>query len=277
MIEQEYSAASLSVLGQTQHHHFTHSLGGLLPVQVNPRQIKQVLDLNCQAGFWAIDLALAYPGVTVTGVDSDPSAIALARQSTTVERMNRVRFYQADLHQTLNFEDDSFDFVHFLMTFPLFRPPKWASFLKECLRVMKPGAGINLVGFSLGLNSSEAGRRLSLLVDTLLYKQGFSFSDKPMGSWTPGVHFCRLLQEAGFPRCSYFIAAADLGGWNNPQGRSSCQLFLYHALRSKGLFLKHALLSSEEFDALMAQARQDILEVDFCAAGVLISAFAVKE
>ena len=277
MIEQGYSATYLSVLEQAQHHHFTHALRGLLPVQVNSHQIKRVLDLNCRAGFWAIDLALAYPGVTVTGVDSDSFAIALARQSTTAERMKRVQFYQADLRQTLNFGDDSFDFVHFLMTFPLFRPAEWAPFLKDCLRVMKPGAGFNLVVFSLGLNSSEAGRRVSLLVDTLLYEQGYSFSDRPVGNWTPGVDFYRLLQETGFSRCSYLIAPVDLGGWNNPQGRSSCQLFLYHALRSKELFLKHGLVSGEEFDALMAQARQDILEVDFCAAGVLISAFAVKE
>jgi hypothetical protein len=236
-----------------------------------------VLDLNCRTGAWAIDFALAYPGVTVTGMDSDAHALELARQTASVGNVKQVRFYHADLHAPLNFVDETFHLVHYQsIVRPAFQPCAWPAFLRECKRVMKPGGVINLVGFSPGPNSSEACRRIKALVDLLMLRLGYSFSGEP-GTHTPGVHFCRLLQEAGFMNCSYLIRPVNLGGWNNAAGRTSCQLLTAQIVQAKLLFVEQGLISSDDFDALLEQKGIDILEADFCASGALISAFATKE
>lgn len=268
--------ALVSVLEQVQHHHFTRALNGLLPPTVNAHKLKQVLDLNCHVGSWAFDLALAYPTVVVTGVDSDPKAIELARNNTIAGKINRVRFFEADLHAPLMFNDASFDFVHFFLSQPIFRPGEWPAFLAECMRVLKPGGTINLVNVTLGPGSSASYQRFALLIDQLLRALGYGFSDQP-GTAAPGVYFVRLLQQAGFSAVGYLARAVNLGGWNNSGGRACCQLFLRDLLKTKDSLVSQHLLSDEEFDALIAQKEKDIVEEDFCATAALLSAFAIKK
>lgn len=269
------SLAVISVLEQVQHHHMIHALQGLLPPLINAYKLKQVLDVNCHVGSWAIDLALAYPGVTVTGLDRDPEAITLARESADAGNLKNIRFYEADLHPPLNFKDETFDFVRLFANQPLFRPDDWVPFLQECRRVMKPGASINLIYKVFGPGSSYAYQSFVVLLDQLFRAMGHGFSDKP-GTSTAGVYFCRLLKQAGFTDSSYRIHPVSLGGWNNPGGRACSQLLLRGVLEAKDLFLQHNVVSREEFDTLIDQTEKDMADVEFCATAALISTFATK-
>lgn len=274
-MEDSSNLAPMSVLEQVQHYHLTQALQGLLPPTIDAHKLKQVLDLNCQIGAWAIDLALAYPGVVVTGLDSDSRAIDVARRNTGAGSIKNVLFYEADLREMLSLREDTFDLVHLFTSQPLLRPGEWPSLLQECMRVMKPGATINLVYKIFGPGSSDAYQRCFVLIDQLFRTTGLSFSDKP-GTFAQGVYFCRLLQQAGFTASNYIIRPVDLGGWNNPGGRACSRLWLKKLLELKKLFIQLDMISSEELDELIVQTEKDIGEVDFCATAALISVFATK-
>src|SRR5438128_1092760 len=95
-MEHHHQAALISSWEQEQHYHFTRALDGLLPGTITPRKLKHVLDVNCTNGKWAIDLALAYPGIHVTGLGP---IIEQARLSAKAARLDRVQFYQTDLRK----------------------------------------------------------------------------------------------------------------------------------------------------------------------------------
>jgi ubiquinone/menaquinone biosynthesis C-methylase UbiE len=275
MIDIPKAGFAVNVLEQVLHHHFTQALGGLLPSATNPHKLRQVLDVNCHTGLWAIDLALSYPSITITGIDSSHESIEIARQSAELAALSRVRFYETDLRKALNLSDNSFDLVHLFTNTPLLRPAEWPMLLRECKRVMRPGAVINLASMSFGPSSSEAYQRIVMLSDQLRHAQGYSFSDRP-GTSTPGVYFCRMLREAGFADVRYEIHPVNFGGWNNSAGRSCCQLFLQDMTRLKHLLLEYELIEAQDFDEMVAQKREDIVNIEYCASGGIISAVATR-
>ena len=273
MIESEQESALIAVLEQVMHHHLTQAQRGLLPSAIPSHKLKQVLDINCRIGAWAIDLALSYPGVNVTALDGDAAFIDLARRNAEIGAVSHARFYESHPLKRLPLADASFDFVHSLQLAPVFRPHEWPFFLSECKRVMKPGAAIALVSLSIGPTSSDAYQRLLKLFDALLLKIGYGFSEHS-GTGTPGVHLFRMLKEAGFVNASYTIHPVNFGGANNPGGRACCQLLVGIAKKQKPLFLEHQMIGSEEFDALLLEKQHDIGEANYCTTGALITAIA---
>ncbi len=275
-MEKSPSTTLTGILEQALHHHFTHALHGLVPPTIDAYKLKQVLDIHCRIGAWAIDLALGYPGVIVTGLDNNEQLIDMARRSAEIGNVEHARFYTASPFQALSFADNTFDLVHLSLAMTLFRPNEWHIFLSECLRVLKPGGYINIVSLSLGPGSSEAYQRLLTTIDQLLMAQGYGFSDQP-GTTSPGVHLAHLARTAGFAAVTYTIHPINLGGWNNPAGRACCQLLLNDIRRLKHYFLEYKLLTSEAFDHLIEQKQKDIAEPDFCAMGALISVLGQKK
>ncbi|GAC1656071.1 MAG: hypothetical protein NVS4B12_28610 [Ktedonobacteraceae bacterium] len=273
MIEETQESALVAVLEQVLHHHFTQALQGLLPVAINPHRFKHVLDIDCRIGAWAVDLALSYPNVNVTGLDNSTAFINIARRNAEVGGLSRARFYETESLLSLPLADATFDFVHTSQLSPVFRPDQWPLFLKECKRVMKTGAAINIVSLSLGPSSSEAYQRLLLLIDALLYKLGYSFSEWP-ATTSQGVYLFHLLKEAGFANCTYAIHPINFGGMNNSPGRACCQVLLNSVKKLKPLFLEYDVVGNDELDLLLLQKQRDINEATFCAAGALISATA---
>ncbi len=273
MIESEQESALIAVLEQVMHHHLTQAQRGLLPSAITPYKLKQVLDINCRIGAWAIDMALSYPGIYVTALDGDSAFINLARRNAEIGAVNRVRFYESHPLKRLPLANASFDLVHSLQLAPVFRPHEWSFFLSECKRVMKPGAPIVLTSLSIGPTSSDAYQRLLFLFDALLLKLGYGFSEYS-GTGTPGVQLFRILKEAGFVNASYTIHPVNFGGANNPGGRACCQLLAGIAKKQKPLMLENHIIGAEEFDALLLQKQHDIGEANYCTTGALISAIA---
>ena len=273
MIESAQESAMVAVLEQVMHHHLTQAQRGLLPSPIAPHKLNHVLDINCRIGAWAIDLALSYPGVHVTGLDGDSVFIDLARRNAEIGAVGRARFYESHPLKPLPLANASFDFVHSLQLSPLFRPQEWPFFLSECKRVMKQGAPIALVSLSIGPTSSDAYQRLLLLFDALLHKRGYNFSEY-VGTSTPGVHLYRLLKDAGFVNASYTVHPVNFGGPGNSGGRACCQLLANIAKKQKPLMLEYDIIDAEAFDALLQEKQRDIGEAHYCTTGALISAIA---
>src|SRR5579875_840647 len=68
------SAAEMTRLLQ-QDQLLTKGIGGLLPAQIDPAQIHDVLDIGCGPGGWVRDVAFTYPEMEVTGFDLAPRIV----------------------------------------------------------------------------------------------------------------------------------------------------------------------------------------------------------
>ncbi|HLZ60317.1 MAG TPA: class I SAM-dependent methyltransferase [Ktedonosporobacter sp.] len=312
---------SSHVLEQVLHHHIVQAHKGLLPPSINPYGLKRVLDVHCQTGAWAIDLARTYPEIHVIGIDTDPALIEIARHNTEISQMKHVLFYEyrapsalltrgaasplkesdpastREHRQSMGpikggdptrgegwaaagvrfpIADQSCDFVHLFLYSPLFQSSEWPFFLGECKRVLKIGGSINLVSLAWGPGSGEAYSRLIMLMEQLLHKRGYSFSEQS-GPISPGVFLCHLLREAGFAHVMYTLFPVDFGGWNNSLGRACCQLLLRELRMTRSLLLQYQLIDDKTFEDLLWQQQQEIEASHFCTTAALISTVATKQ
>ncbi|HET8910402.1 MAG TPA: methyltransferase domain-containing protein [Ktedonobacteraceae bacterium] len=269
-------ATPISILEQAEHYQFTHALQGLLPSKLKAQTLKNVLDLHCRTGRWALDFAQTYPQANVTGLDQMPEVIALARKSAATGNLSRVQFYTAKLSEPLLLANSTFDHVHCFGFRYSLSPRHWQPLLGECKRVMRPGASIHLLSFMPGLTSSRAFQRLWQLTDELTTLINYDFI-KGLKHSSPGVYFCSLLHEVGFVNVEYELFPLDMGGVEDPRNRSCCQLFYNDLLITRSMFIKFQLVSESEFDELLDQYQQDYFSADFCGGGALISAYALKK
>jgi arsenite methyltransferase len=115
-----------------------------LPIRANVRG----LDVACGTGFPLFELAHVHgPGSHFTGVDIWPEAIARARRKLAFYGLANVELVECDA-SSMPFDDRTFDLVTSNIGINNFEDPPRV--LRECFRVMKPGATIavttNLTG-----------------------------------------------------------------------------------------------------------------------------------
>jgi ubiquinone/menaquinone biosynthesis C-methylase UbiE len=264
------------LLEQAIHHLVVQTRRGLLPESVNPSQIRHVLDVHCQSGVWAIDLARSYPYIQVTALDSDDDLIELARRHADIGNLKQVRFYESLPGRPFPLADRCCDLVYLFLLYPILPPIEWFLFLRECMRVMRDGASINVLSLAWGPGSGEAYERILLLMEQLLQMSGYAFAVQS-GSLSPGVFLSQWLKETGFANVTYTLLPINLGGWHNELGRNCCQLLVRALRTARPLLLWHGLISEAAFEDLLAQQLREIDELDFCATAVLISTLAMKK
>jgi release factor glutamine methyltransferase len=68
---------------------------------LTPTPPSSILDLCTGTGCIALAMAHAFPAATVTGIDKDPRAIALARRNASLNHSKNVTFEQSDLYSAL--------------------------------------------------------------------------------------------------------------------------------------------------------------------------------
>lgn len=259
----------------TLHQHVTRALPGLLPDAIKPHKLKHVLDVYCRSGSWAIDCALSYPGIQITGIDTSAQHIEVACQIARGIGLAQLHFQAAELTQPLAFQDETFDLLHLFTTAPLLRPDEWQVFLRECWRVLTPGGRINLVYLSHGPGTGAAHQRCLLMLDQYWQQQGYVFAAMPAGS-TPGLHFCSMLRQNNFADVTYNLYPINFGGSGNGSGRACSQFFLQRLRQMKSTILASGVIHEDEFDRILVQRQQEIISPSYCATGVIISALGTK-
>lgn len=116
--------------------------GTLFPQGIDPGGVRRVLDVACGPGGWALEVASAYPGIDVVGIDISRVMVEYATRHATARQHHNVHFQVMDVRQSLAFPDATLDIVNARFTFSFLPRDEWPSVLKEFVRLTRPGGTI---------------------------------------------------------------------------------------------------------------------------------------
>ncbi len=112
-------------------------MGGLCPEIIDFSGIKNVLDIACGPGGWALDVALAHPEVEVIGIDISETMVRYARAFARVQGLDNARFSTMDVLQPLDFPDGAFDLVNARFLAAVLPAEAWPEVVGEYVRVLR--------------------------------------------------------------------------------------------------------------------------------------------
>jgi SAM-dependent methyltransferase len=146
----------------------------------------RVLDVGCGTGTLAIWLKQSEPRAVVTGLDGDPTILAVAERKAQSSAAN-VRFDRA-LSYALPYADGEFDRVVSSLVFHHLSPEHKRATTREILRVLRPGGELHVADWGLPENALMRG--LFIFIQLL---DGFRNTRENVSGRLPAI-----FSEAGF-------------------------------------------------------------------------------
>jgi ubiquinone/menaquinone biosynthesis C-methylase UbiE len=162
---------------------FTAAMGGVLAEQEEPTHFKNVLDVACGTGGWAVATAQAYPTMSLVAIDISQSMIDYARAHAKVQGIaERITFQTMDALTLPGIAEKSFDLVNMRFGTSYLRVWEWPQLLRELIRVTRPGGIIRLteVG-SIHPCNSEALQKLVEMLIIAFHRSSHLFEQDPEG------------------------------------------------------------------------------------------------
>lgn len=244
-------------LGETQRLDFQHYLlryffkGNYLAPIGKPRDI---LDVGCGTGRWAMELATEFPGANVIGVDVAPPPVAEANAGANALHVDNYTFVQGNALERLPFADNSFDFVHQRYLILAIPASRWPYVVAELMRVTRPGGWIELIETEPP-NGSPAVTQLASWGAQLVGKRGMDLAmARQIGP---------LLTAGG---ATQVTARAQVIPVGKPGGRVGGMMVVDYmsALSAvRGPLAALGIASEAQFDETMARARQEFERYSF--------------
>src|SRR6266699_4163204 len=186
-ISDSTSAAELSRL-LYQDRLLTEQMGGLLAEQdpATLTRLNHVLDVACGPGGWALDMAFAHREVQITGIDISEPMVRYALTHASELGSTNVNFRVMDATRPLAFDDESFDLVNARLVSSFMPTRTWPDFLRECMRILRPGGTLRVTEFEAGMSNSPGHERMHSIAIQAMMRAGLSFS-------TDGRHLAILV------------------------------------------------------------------------------------
>jgi ubiquinone/menaquinone biosynthesis C-methylase UbiE len=253
----------------------TQGMGGPLPEQSNDfAGLHRILDIGCGPGGWLLDIAFEHPELEVVGIDISRAMTSYAQARAEVQGLKNASFHVMDMLQPLQFPEHFFDLVN--SRFVEWIPTKaWPTYLRECMRVVRPGGIIRLVegewwSFS---TSSALEQRLGMFVRAL-QKGGQSFS--PSGNLIGITPMLRsLLREAGCVDIRHLAHAIDYS-FGEEVHQALCQDCALGSRLMQPFLVSRGVVTQEEIDRIQQQLEWDMRQEDFRGMMFLLSAWGHK-
>ncbi len=239
----------------------TENMGTLFPPRLDLSSIHAVLDVACGPGQWALDVARQYPHMQVTG--GDISQLMIAYASTLIGDIPNARFLNMDVRQSLDFPEQSFDFIQARLITSFMRMTEWPTLLKECQRILKPGGTLCLIeGESMGVSNSAAFEQFNALLVHAMRKTGHCFAPEGnMFGITPLLP--HLLEQQGFQHITQQAFAHNFSA--GQKAHRAAYTGNKTALKLVQPFLIHEKVTTQpEIDILYERTLQDMQSPDFC-------------
>jgi ubiquinone/menaquinone biosynthesis C-methylase UbiE len=237
----------------------TRTMGGLFPERLDDdlADVRQILDIACGPGGWALDVAFMYPDKEIVGVDINQTMIKYAFAQARVRKLQNVTFEFMDVRKPIEFQDASFDLVNARTICAFMDKASWPVLLAECKRILRSGGCIRLTELESGASNSLAGQRLQGLLNQAFMQQGRTFS---VDGNSIGVIYmlARLLREAGFSEVQQRAFVLD-GSYGTELHYNGCKDAEVAFSLLKPYILKTTLVDEAEYDRLYHQMLIDFM------------------
>jgi SAM-dependent methyltransferase len=240
-----------SDLGENQRLDFQHYMlrftlkGNYAAPLKAPRDI---LDVGCGTGRWAMEMAQQFPSARVIGVDVTSGASG--GQPAQPQPANW-SFTPANVLEGLPFPDNSFDFVHQRLLVAAIPAERWPQVVAELARVTRPGGWVELVEAESRLPNAGPGLQASMK-----WASGFAARRgiDPASASQVGA----FLTQAGLAHVNMRTVALPVGDRAGRIGIMAKTDLLAGMTALRGIVISMGLVSESEFDTIYQQAQAEL-------------------
>lgn len=241
------------------------AMGGPFPERTDLDGMRDILDIGCGPGGWAIDVARRYPSIRVVGIDISETMITSARnEAQKASPLENVTFVKMNALRPLEFSDQQFDLVNMRAAVEFIPRARWLPVLQECYRVTQPGGILRLMEVDrIAHTNSSAFEQYHALYARMLHLRGYGFS--PDG-YTVGITpmLGRLLQHAGYRRTQMQSYVLDLS-YNSLFQTNYLSLLQVRFEHVQAQLLERGFVAPEELARVHFAFLDEIAQQTFCA------------
>jgi ubiquinone/menaquinone biosynthesis C-methylase UbiE len=243
LAEQPYALPKdLEESGRLDFQHFLLRLafkGNYIAPIRNP---KDILDVGCGTGRWAMEMAQTFPDANVVGLDVVPPAqdkghvfgYGLEGQP------ENYAFVEGDVLKGLSFAEQSFDFVHMRLLFAAIPGDKWPFVVSELVRVLRSGGWVQLLEAYPIPNGGPMLKRWQSWAAQMSQRTGVDF--------TIGPHLGELLRYAGLQAVRQQRLDLPVGKWGGRLGVMMEKDLTSVVRGMKFPIVKMGVATAEEYD-----------------------------
>jgi ubiquinone/menaquinone biosynthesis C-methylase UbiE len=241
----------------------TRAMGGLISERSDLSIVHDVLDIACGPGGWSIDMANAFPDKQVTGVDISQLMIEYAKYQASVQGVHNVSFSVKNILKPLGFPDSSFDLVNARLISGFMPQRLWPVFMRECLRITRPGGSIRITEPERTISTSPAVEQLNDRLARAMHKAGQSVSPSELQfGVTPLLR--RYLQEAGYQHIQSEAHVLDSSaGSDEYMSQYQNSMVFFKLLQS--FMVNIGVVTKEEVERLYQEALEEMKSPSYCA------------
>ncbi|KAK0710274.1 S-adenosyl-L-methionine-dependent methyltransferase [Lasiosphaeria miniovina] len=175
----------------------------IFPPVPRPRRI---LDCGYGCGSWAIGVAEQYPNCEVIGIDVYPYPIPNVLPPNLDLQVD-------DLNSPSTFPANHFDMVHSRMMSGGIHSNRWAGYMKDILRVLRPGGWCQMV--EVYFNAQSDNGTLTKNHALQVWSQRYLESTQPYKDPRAPLRLRSRMTEAGFVEVESRLITLPLCGWSN--------------------------------------------------------------
>ncbi len=246
---------------------------GLLPTGVNARAFERVLDIGSGPGGWLLDLVRAYPYIQGIGIDTSEKMVQMSTLLAQAEGKSLL-FKNMDARETLDFPDESFDYIQMRLTHSFIRPSLWPAILRDTYRLLKPGGWLRVTDLEMTISNKQHTEDLYAIIPVVWTKAHRSMS--PTGrsiGLLPRIK--PLLSASGYRDLElslYPMEAADDRKDNTFEKESVALVYT----RLYDLLLQVGGYSKEQLTELFEKALVEIDHEDYKSISIMLSCLGRK-
>ncbi|KXX77354.1 Demethylmenaquinone methyltransferase, partial [Madurella mycetomatis] len=170
---------------------------------------RRILECGSGSGAWAMEVAEQYPECEVIGIDVYPYPVP-EHIPTNLD------FQVDDLNSPSTFPSNYFDLVHSRMMAGGIHADRWANYLSDILRVLRPGGWCQMV--EIYFNAQSDNGTLTSNHALQVWSQSYMQSLQPAKDPRAPLRLQSWMTQAGFVEVESRLLTLPLSGWSSGAG-----------------------------------------------------------
>lgn len=259
-----------------QHRYLRELLGGILPKSLDLSNVHRVLDVACDVGGWALDMARKHPTMQIIGIDKSYYFIEQAHALALSQHVPNATFMVQNLHHLEgdSFTPASFDLINIRLTVGKITPQEFPPLLQSLVYLCRPGGILHWLEAELPITNSPAYQQLTATILQALKAAGHTFSPNNnslgitacMAAWFHNIR-CRTLHD--IPHAIEISAGTPA----HPTFLRQAWLFVHQV---QPFLLATGVTTLTEFEEVFQRTQKEISADTFCGICFLREVVGIK-